>query len=51
VRDIFALGARDSQCRADATLIARTARDIWDYRDGPQRLLAFTGRAGFIAPR
>lgn len=40
--DIFD-GGPAIQCRADATLIARTVRDIVDYKDGPQRLLAFTG--------
>jgi arginine N-succinyltransferase len=40
--DIFD-GGPAIQCRADATLIARTVRDIVDYKDGPQRLLAFAG--------
>lgn len=40
--DIFDGGPAIS-CRADATLIARTVRGVESYRDGPQRLMAFSG--------
>ena len=40
--DIFD-GGPAIRCRADATLIARTARDLEGYGEGPQRVLAFGG--------
>lgn len=40
--DIFD-GGPAIRCRADATLIARTVRDMEGYGDGPQRVMAFTG--------
>lgn len=42
--DIFD-GGPAIRCRADATLIARTARDLEGYGDGPQRVLAFGGES------
>lgn len=41
--DIFD-GGPAIQCRANATLIARTVRDMDGYGDGPQRVMAFTGQ-------
>ncbi|MEM9600004.1 MAG: arginine N-succinyltransferase [Pseudomonadota bacterium] len=41
--DIFD-GGPAIRCRIGATLIARTVRDMTDYADGSQRLLAFTGQ-------
>lgn len=40
--DIFD-GGPAIRCRADATLIARTARGLEGYAEGPQRVLAFGG--------
>ena len=47
--DIFD-GGPAIQCRVENTLIARTVRDLVGYKDGSQRLLAFTGTgSGFRA--